>query len=678
MLRLYTIFHCNLAFSMIPASDYPEVVKRCYQPILDLCEEGFPVAIEMSGWTLREAGKADPGFVRRLKDLCDRGKCEFIGSGHSQSILPLMPADVNKWNLEAGNGYYAEVLGRRPSIALVNEQTYSRGLVDLYKEAGYGAIVMDWNNPFQHNRFPKDYQYSPQRAAGIKNDIDLVWSNSIAFQKFQRCVHGDITVDEYVDYVLSHDSQDCAHAFALYTNDAEVFDYRPGSGVAGGNEFKKIKEIMTRLKESKRAANLLPGTILKSFKSDPGAFNTVRLESAESPIVCKKQEKYNPVRWAVAGRDSVHINTECYKVYENIKRLIELGVAEDQTAFFKESLCELWGSDFRTHTIDEKFQSFQNRLGWLKLTTEGLLEKCNKAAFSFAGGKTAFASMAAEPKPELIKTGKAIIADSGNTVKISTDTVEAEFIKNKGLAIKAAAFPRVSKAPLVGTIPHGFYEDIALGADFFSGHLINISRDGKKTVDLKQTDIDIRETEGSVVLSSVIPIEIGTLWKSFEISKSEPRISVTYRLKVAGLTASSLRLGIFTFLPNGFDRDSLWFETVNGGALPERFYLKGHTIAQDEPVNQGVSASSCLGATAGWVRIGDGEKIVTVSTDKSRLFSVPMIKYADSIDDKFFLRLYHSLGEVDDTAWWVWRGYNEASFTVTAERNERQDGRSRK
>ncbi|MBI5491346.1 MAG: hypothetical protein HY893_00275 [Deltaproteobacteria bacterium] len=678
MLRLYTIFHCNLAFSMIPASDYPEVVKRCYRPILDLCEDGFPIGIEMSAWTLREAGKADPGFVRRLKELCGEGKCEFIGSGHSQSILPLMPADVNRWNLEAGNNYYMEVLGRRPSIALVNEQTYSRGLVDLYKEAGYGAIVMDWNNPFQHNRFPKDYQYCPQRAAGIKGDIDLVWSNSIAFQKFQRCAHGEITVDEYLDYVFSHDTDNNVRAFALYTNDAEVFDYRPGIGVAEGGEFKKIKEIMTRLKESKRAAHLLPGAILKSFKGATGAFNAIKLESTESPIVCKKQEKYNPVRWAVAGRDSVHINTECYKVYENIKRLMETGVPEEQLICFKETLCELWGSDFRTNTIDEKFQSFQNRLGWLKLTTESLLAGCGKAAYSYAGGKTAFGPIVTGTTPAITKARRAIIEDSDNIVRVSTGTVDAEFIKNKGSAIKSVAFPQVSKMPLVGTIPHGFYEDIALGADFFSGHLINISKDGKKTADLKQAKIDINETDGSVVLSSVIPVDIGTLWKSFEISKTGPRISVTYRLKVAGLTASSLRLGIFTFLPNGFDRDSLWFETVNGGMSPERFYLKGHTIAQDEPVNQGVSASSCLGATEGWVRIGDSEKIVTVSTDKSRLFSVPMIKYTDSMEDRFFLRLYHSLGEVDDTAWWVWRGYNEVNFTVTAERNERQDGRARK
>ncbi|MDO8426752.1 MAG: hypothetical protein Q7T24_04485 [Deltaproteobacteria bacterium] len=672
MLKLYSVFHCNLAFSMIPPSDYNEVIKRCYWPILDLCAEGYPIGIEMSAWTLREAEKIDPAFVRRIKELWEEGRCEFIGSGYSQSILPLIPAEVNRWNLEIGNEYYNEMLGKRPGIALVNEQTYSRGLVDLYKEAGFEAIVMDWNNPFQHNRFPKDYQYYPQRAAGIKREIDLIWSNSIAFQKFQRCAHSEITIDEYLEYVFSHNLDNGQRAFALYTNDAEVFDYRPGNGAADKGEFKRIKEILKRIRSDKRACLTLPSAALTFFKGDGRAFNIVRLESAEAPIVCKKQDKYNPVRWAVAGRDSVHINTECYRVYKNIKRLIEAGASDELSACFKEALCGLWGSDFRTNTIDEKFQSFQNRLGWLKLTTESLLEAgTGKAAFACAGRQTPAAEYQKQEMSAEGKALRAVIENFENTIRVSTGTVEAEFLKNKGSALKSAVFPEVSKKPLIGTIPHGFYEDIALGADYFSGHFINISKDGKKTADLKEIEINIDETDDAVSLSSVIPIEIGTLWKRFEVSKTAPRISVTYRLKVAGLTASSLRLGIFTFIPDGFDRETLWFETVNGGASPERFYLKGRTIAHDEPVSQSVSASSCLGATEGWVKFGDREKTVTVQTDKSKLFSVPMLKYIDSTDDKFFLRLYHSIGEVDDTAWWVWRGYNEVSFTVTAERNEK-------
>lgn len=676
MLNLYTLFHCNLAFSMIPREHFPAVIERCYRPILALAEKGIPVAIEMTAWTLKEVNRIDPSFLEKLRGLWDEGKCEFIGSGFSQAIFPLIPADVNRWNLELGNRYYQDLLGRKPRIALVNEQTYSRGLTDLYREAGYEAIIMDWNNSFQHNRYPKEHQYYPQRAAGLSVDMDVIWSHSIAFQKFQRCVHNELSAGDYLEYLFSHHSPDEDRGFLVYSNDAEVFDYRPGQDAVANGEYERMEGLLSRIMSDGRATLVTPSAFLKNLKGNEKALNIVRLESAETPIVCKKQEKYNPVRWAAAGRDSVHINTECYKAYNNIKALIEQGALEEGAIDgFKEVLCDLWGSDYRTNTIDEKFLHFQNRSGWLKIETEKLLgnhtERTPLLSWVY-GGNLNSSSLYEAPGMEETSVSdtcpKASIVSAGGVLRVSTGSVTAEFIENKGHAIKSLSFPGVSSALLIKTLEHGHYEDLRLGADFFSGHLINTSRDGKKATDLKGSEVDIKEDREKVSVNVKTSLEIGTLWKRYDISRTEAEVSVTYRLKVNGLHASSLRAGIFTFNPSAFDRNSLWFETVNGGAGVERFYLKGHALAHDEPVSQSVSASSCLGSTEGWIRIGDDEKAVRIYTDKSKLYSVPMLKYLElPEEDSFFLRVYHSIGEVDDTAWWVWRGYNEASFTIKAE-----------
>lgn len=674
MLRLYALFHCNLAFSMIPREHFPVVISRCYTPLLDLAEKGYPVAIEMTGWTLKEVHRTDPVFVERLRSLWDEGKCEFIGSGYSQAIFPLIPTDVNRWNLEIGNRYYQDLLGRRPRTALVNEQTFSRGLVDLYREAGYDALIMDWNNSHQHNHYPKEFLYHPQRATGLKSDIDVLWSHSIAFQKFQRCIHNDITEEEYLEFLFSHCKEGEERSFPVYTNDAEVFSYRPGHEATTVNEYDRLECLLEKIVEDGRARLDTPKNILAPSR-DRMAGNIIRLESVETPVVCKKQDKYNPLRWAAAGRDTVHINTECYKVYESIRALIEQGALEKETLEqFKEVLCELWGSDFRTNTIDEKFARFQNRLGWLKIETEKLLgnhtERTPLLAWVYGSNfSSAHGHSALVEEPAITGTG-AKIESLNRVLRIDTGAVVAEFIENKGHALKSLTFPGVSSAPLIGTLPHGYYEDIGLGADFFSGHFIHTSREGKKTTDLNASKAEVSESMEKVTVNIKSPIEIGTLWKIYEISKSAPEVKVTLRLKVNGLVASSLRAGIFTFMPSAFDKDSLWFETVNGGAGAERFYLKGHRLSHDEAVSQSVSASSCLGATEGWLKIGDNEKTIEIQTDKSRLFSVPMLNYKElPAENSFFLRIYHSLGEFDDTAWWVWRGYNEASFTLRAARS---------
>lgn len=669
MLKLYTLFHCNLAFSSIPSHHYGTVIERCYRPLLDMCEEGLPVAIEMPAWTLKEVSRIDPGFVDKLSRLWAAGKCEFIGSGYSQAIFPLIPVEVNRWNLETGNRYYKELLGRAPNVALVNEQTCSRGVIDLYREAGYGSIIMDWNNCYRFNHYPKEYLYHPQTARGIRSEATVLWSNSIAFQKFQRCIHGEITEAEYIDWLFSHSEGE--RAFVVYSNDAEVFDYRPGAGPFEGGEFEKIGKLLKKISADGRAVLSTPSKIIRDMKEDGAGFNLIRLESPETPVVCKKQDKYNPVRWAAAGRDSVHINTECHKVYENIKDLLGSGLLyEEDAQRFKEELCLLWSSDFRTNTIDEKFRLFQDRLGWVKVETERLLQ-VRKGKPALAGAVSLpMAALAPMETGQKAQAAPSVITGKENTLLIKTPEVECEFIANKGFAIKSLRFPGVSSRPLIGTLAHGYYEDIHLGADFFSGHLIHQTRDGKKTTDLKPLKPEIIADNSRVTITVEAPLEIGTLWKTFNISKISPEVSVTYKLKVSGLHASSLRPGIFTFMPGGFDIKTLWFETVNGGPGPERFHLKGKAIDHDGPVSQSVSATSCLGATEGWVRFGDGEKTVEISTDKSRLYSVPMIKFRELPEENsFFLRLIHSIGEFDDTAWWVWRGYNEITFNIKAERN---------
>ncbi|VAV85550.1 Alpha amylase domain protein [hydrothermal vent metagenome] len=675
-LYLYTVFHKNLAFSLIPEEDYPHIIESCYWPLLQLAADGVPVGIEATAYTLKVINDLDPSYIRRLRDLWEQGLLEFIGSGYGQIIMPLVPADVNRWNLELGNKYYRELLGRAPRTALVNEQTFSKGMVDLYRKAGFDTLIMDWDNCYQHNRYPKEYLYYPQKAVGHDTDINLVWNHSIAFQKFQRYIHGELGEQAYREFIDSHFAEQGDRAFMLYGNDAEVFDYRPGSGEkVEDTEFARLTALLRSLSEKKNIVITTPGSVVAHFesteKSNGLAFNRISLESSASPIPCKKQSKYNPVRWAATGRDSVHINTYCHKVLENIRWLEKKkGATVVVLSGLKEMLCELWGSDYRTNTIDEKQLNFQNRMGWLRCETERMIagyEEAQGCIGPECGDQCRCRAASLTTNKEADGFKDAVVEDSGDILKVKTDFVEAEFLKKKGFALSSLVFPEVSDDALLGTLEHGYYEDIAHGADFFSGHLINVARDGTKVTDLSFVEPVIEESAQEVSITLNIALDIGILRKRYLLSKKKSEISVSYRLKVQALGASSLRLGIFTFMPQAFDRGSLYFETVNGGLLPDRFALEGVQLMQDSPVSQRVSASGCLGATEGWVAIGDRDKEVRITTDKSELYSVPLINYTE-IDDKFFLRLYHSIGELDDTAWWIWRGYNSISFKVTAHR----------
>ena len=153
-LRVFAFFHLNLAFSSIEEERRAEVIARCYWPLLRLAEKYPHIGLEVSGYTLEQIDRLDPAWIAQARSLLAQGKIELIGSGYSQMIGPLVPARVTAENLKIGNEVYQALLGVRPTVALVNEQAYSAGLVEHYLDAGYGALLMDWDNPSAHHPEP--------------------------------------------------------------------------------------------------------------------------------------------------------------------------------------------------------------------------------------------------------------------------------------------------------------------------------------------------------------------------------------------------------------------------------------------------------------------------------------------------------------------------------------------
>ncbi len=307
-LILFVIFHLNLAYSSIEEEKKGEVVEKCYWPLLRLARKyNLPFGIEATGYTLEEINKIDPEWMAELRSLVTDGTCEFVGSGYAQTIGPLVPGKANRANLRIGNHIYEQLLGLGPRIALVNEQAYSAGLIQHYLDAGYEAIVMEWDNPFRfHPGWDPEWRYLPQVASGQHGEeIPVLWNKSIAFQKFQRYAHGDMELTEYLQYLVSHTS-DSPRAMSLYGNDIEIFDFRPGryqteAILDDENEWERIERLFDTLKGDERFNLTLPSNVLEML-SEPIAGNRLSLESPEHPIPVKKQGKYNVTRWAVTGR----------------------------------------------------------------------------------------------------------------------------------------------------------------------------------------------------------------------------------------------------------------------------------------------------------------------------------------------------------------------------------------
>lgn len=634
-LQLFSIFHLNLAYSSIEEEQRPEVVNRCYWPLLRLASEyNLPFGIEASAYTLEAIASFDPVWLAELRRLTTEGPCEFIGSGYAQIIGPLVPAEVNAANLRIGHQVYEQLLGLRPQIALVNEQAYSAGLIEHYLNAGYRAIIMEWDNPFRcHREWDPKWRYLPQIACGQHaEEIALIWSKSIAFQKFQRYVHGEMELDDYFGYLYQHLANE-PRAFSLYSNDIEVFDFRPGryhteAVLQEESEWLRIERLYKRLRADDRLQLIPPRQVLELIDL-PGAGNRLSLESPDQPVPVKKQGKYNVTRWAVTGRNDLGINTACWRIYEAMRNNPKT-IDDDWR-----ELCYLLSSDFRTHITELRWQKYCERLRNLQERVDALsLLQPNET-------QMVSRSMSVGEMPNIKQDGRYLI--------IETKSVRVRLNTRRGMAIDGLWLGNLDGPPLCATLPHGYYDDISLGADWYTGHVILETFGQPKVTDLNPVVPEIARIEesGDIVINGVVPTPLGPVSKRILVSASEPVLELSYEFNWEETPMGTFRLGNVTLNPYALDRSTLYYRTCNGGKS-EMFSLNGTSVGHGSAVSFLVSANCGLGITDGWIELGDKNHCLRIDVDKSESAMIGLISYRE-VGDDYFCRLAFSAGEMDET-----------------------------
>lgn len=631
---VYTVFHINMAFSSIEEGDRAEVIKKCYWPLLGLAEAGLPIGIEATSYSLKVIKDLDPKWIEKLRELIQKKRVEFVGSGYVQMIAPLVPPEVTRWNLKLAKQDYQEILGIVPQVALVNEQAYSPGLVPLYLEAGYDAIMMDWSEPSSHNKsWKKSYSHQPQQVQGADGStITVLWSDAISFQKFQRYAHGELDAEEYLDFLSLHLTEG-VKTFPLYTSDAEVFDYRPGrfadeSDTSVFSEYERIQLLLEALNRSDGLTIGLPRDALELRASDSPP---IRLETAAAPVPVKKQRKYNLLRWAVSGQSDLALNTHCWRLYEALR------LSDQSTDADWRELCGYWASDFRTHITEKRWQDLNSRLPSYIVPAE--------KHYSIE-----------EKIPDTVS-----VELNRRFLIIETPDMHVVLNAYRGLAVHSFGMGQYSGtqagAPigngLLGTMAHGYYDDIAFGADFYTGHFIFEPAGRHKVTDLVrvQPSFHWRPDIEAVAIECLFETPWGQVTKNILCYTKEKRLHVSYGGAIPLPLDGSFRLGHMTLNPRAFEAQSLYYASHNGGEGIEKHALWGEGLIECDhgaAVSRLISATTGVGMTSGYLELGDKSHFVRLHMCRADAAGVGLVS-CRKVDDTFFARAAISLCEVDET-----------------------------
>lgn len=235
--------------------------------------------------------------------------------------------------------------------------------------------------------------------------------------------------------------------------------------------------------------------------------------------------------------------------------------------------------------------------------------------------------------------------------RLETGAVRAHLLSHRGGALASLVFPGLSPDALVGTIPHGTFDDVALTPDAYSGHAVAVTERGEKISDLRPVARVRRLAAGPLrtVIALETPTPLGPWRKLYRAYHDRPRLDLLHELHLREVRLRSLRVATVTWLPAAYDREELAYASANGGNRAERFALPfGTRIEHPQPAAPSVSASSCLGATEGWVSAGDARVAVAVLGDRSQGALAPLLEFQDA-EGRFLLRLHQSAAETDET-----------------------------
>lgn len=136
--------HANIQYSQLPPERRRWVIENSYEPLFDLVAEGgYRIGFEASGETLRAMHELAPRALEKLKSLVAAGRIEGVGSPYTHIMLANLPPEVGLKSLRHGMLAWETYVGVRPRIGWNPECSWADFLPDIFKEAGYEALVMD-------------------------------------------------------------------------------------------------------------------------------------------------------------------------------------------------------------------------------------------------------------------------------------------------------------------------------------------------------------------------------------------------------------------------------------------------------------------------------------------------------------------------------------------------------
>ncbi|MBI4639385.1 MAG: DUF1926 domain-containing protein [Candidatus Tectomicrobia bacterium] len=126
-------------------SVFEEAFDRSYRPFLDVLEQhrGVKVSIHFSGPLIEWLEEQRPEFLDRAARLVERGQVEMLGGGFYEPLLPILPEEDARGQIDLMADYLSQRFGKRPQGIWLTERVWEPHLPKLIGQTGTRFTILD-------------------------------------------------------------------------------------------------------------------------------------------------------------------------------------------------------------------------------------------------------------------------------------------------------------------------------------------------------------------------------------------------------------------------------------------------------------------------------------------------------------------------------------------------------
>jgi hypothetical protein len=228
------------------------------------------------------------------------------------------------------------------------------------------------------------------------------------------------------------------------------------------------------------------------------------------------------------------------------------------------------------------------------------------------------------------------------------------------MVIKSLAFKSHNLKPVIGTLNQGYFNNIQLGADYYSGGvLIEIPGDRKRFTDLEWVRPVIRHIGDQVTIAANLLMGELNLVKTITLNLKDEAVTLGYDMDNWPRPLGSVRVAKLTLIPETFVYP-IFLRCKSGGQEQEQFLID-QNVDHSHAVSPLVSSTSGFGGTDGRIVLGNKSVAIELSWNPANSAAVPFLLNKKS-GNKKLTRIMFSLAEMDDTSK---PGGHVSSFAVT-------------